>query len=202
MRMLYGLDRLPGTLSADDPRLPAVELGAAPLRLNTVPLPPDAWGTGAADHAARMAALRTWLLASCGDYNEASRRGVTRYLDAVAAHVARHRDVLSRRSGAVPRAVSHARLVLVGVRPLPRAWWRRDGAWVRADLAFWDGGDGRSEARRGISPPATFPSRSSTSGRRDPAGQPIPALPPRGCAGFAQTVVSMIYSPPTKRSTA
>src|SRR5450759_2646099 len=95
MRILFGLDRLPSTLAADDARLPAVDLGPAPLRLNSRPLPADAWDAGVADHAARMAAVRSWLLASCGDYNEALRLGVIHYLDAVAAHVARHRDTLT-----------------------------------------------------------------------------------------------------------
>ena len=84
-RILYGLDRVPATIAAEDNRLPGVDLSPAPLRLNSVPLPAAAWDTGAGDHAARIAAVRSWLLAGCGDYNEALRRGITRYLDAVEA---------------------------------------------------------------------------------------------------------------------
>jgi hypothetical protein len=139
LRILYGLDRLPSTLSADDPRLPAVNLSATPLRLNSLALPAEAWDAGALDHAARMAAVRTWLLAGCGDYNAALRRGVTQYLDAIESHVARHGDALSAgltRFHGLYRAQDWCWSAL---RPLPRCWWQRDGAWVRADLAFWDG---------------------------------------------------------------
>lgn len=143
-RILFGLDRLPGTLAADDARLPAVAVGAVPLRLNSLPLPADAWEAGAseagaADHAARMAAVRSWLLAGCGDYNAALRRGVTRYLDAVAAHVEAHRDALAaglRRFHGLYRVEDWCWSAL---RPLPRAWWCQDGAWAHADLAFWNG---------------------------------------------------------------
>jgi hypothetical protein len=140
-RILYGLDRLPSTLAADDPRLPAVDLGAAPLRLNSLPLPPDAWGAGEADHAARMAAMRSWLLSACGDYNEALRRGVVRYLDAVAAHVARNRDTLAAGLARFQGLYRVEDWCWSALRPLPRAWWQQDGAWVRADLAFWNGNE-------------------------------------------------------------
>lgn len=139
LRLLYGLDRLPGTLAADDPRLPAVDLGAAPLRLNSVPLPPAAWGSGGADHAARMMAMRSWLLAACGDYNGALRRAVGRYLDAVAAHVEHHRDALAAGLAPFQGLYRVEDWCWSAPRPLPRAWWRRDGAWQRADLAFWNG---------------------------------------------------------------
>jgi hypothetical protein len=139
-RILYGLDRLPGTLAADDDRLPAVDLGASPLRLNSKPLPVAAWGdAGQPDHAARMAAVRSWLLASCGHYNEGLRRGITRYLDAVADHVRLHHDDL-----AIGLARFHGLYRVEdwcwsALRPLPRAWWRQDCVWMRAELAFWDG---------------------------------------------------------------
>jgi hypothetical protein len=139
MRMLYGLDRLPTTLSADDPRLPAVDLGAAPLRLNSVALPTDAWGTGGTDHVARMAAIRVWLLTGCGDYNEASRRAVARYLDAIAAHVTLHHDALAGGLARFHGLYQPHDWCWSALRPLPRAWWQRDGVWTRADLAFWDG---------------------------------------------------------------
>jgi hypothetical protein len=139
LRLLYGLDRLPSTLAADDARLPAVDLGTAPLRLNSVPLPAAAWGAGGADHAARIVAVRSWLLASCGDYNGALRRGITHYLDAVAAHVTHHRDILATGLAPFQGLYRVEDWCWSALRPLPRAWWQRDGAWQRADLAFWNG---------------------------------------------------------------
>ena len=120
-------------------RLPAVDLGAAPLRLNSVPLPAAAWGSGGADHAARMVAMRSWLLAVCGDYNGALRRGVGRYLDAVAAHVEHHRDALAAGLAPFHGLYRVEDWCWSALRPLPRAWWQQDGAWQRADLAFWNG---------------------------------------------------------------
>jgi hypothetical protein len=141
-RILYGLDRLPATLSADDARLPGVDAGAAPLRLNSVPLPADAWdAAGGGDHAARMDAVRSWLLGACGDYNAALRRGVTRYLDAVEAHVAPHRDALASGLARFHGLYRPEDWCWSALRPLPRAWWRQNGEWTRADLAFWDGNE-------------------------------------------------------------
>lgn len=139
LRILYGLDRLPATLSVDDVRLPAAELGSAPLRLNSLPLPVEAWEAGWADHAARMAAVRSWLLAGCGDYNAALRRAVTQYLDAVAAHVLQHGDALAAGLAQFHGLYQPQDWCWSALRPLPRAWWQQDGAWLRADLAFWDG---------------------------------------------------------------
>jgi len=138
-RILYGLDRLPSTLAADDERLPAVDPGLAPLRLNSVPMPVAAWNAGEAGHAARMAAMRSWLHASCGDYNQALRRGVSNYLEAVTVHVTRHRDALTAGLTRFHGLYQPEDWCWSALRPLPRAWWRRDGDWVRADLAFWDG---------------------------------------------------------------
>jgi hypothetical protein len=139
LRILYGLDRLPATLSADDVRLPAVQPGAAPLRLNSMPLPVEAWAAGWADHAARMMAVRFWLLAGCGDYNVALRRGMTQYLDAVEVHVAQHGDALAAELAQFQGLYRPQDWCWSALRPLPRAWWRQDGAWLHADLAFWDG---------------------------------------------------------------
>lgn len=143
LRILYGLDRLPSTLAADDDRLPAVDLGAAPLRLNSVPLPVAAWDAAAgdhpADHAARMAAVRSWLLAGCGDYNQVLRQGITHYLDAIAAHATHHRDALAAGLARFHGLYRVEDWCWSALRPMPRAWWHQDGAWMRADLAFWDG---------------------------------------------------------------
>jgi hypothetical protein len=140
LRILYGLDHLPSTLAVDDPRLPGVNPGPAPLRLNSVPLPIAVQADHpASDHAARMATVLAWLLAGCGDYNEPLRRGVTHYLDAIAAHVTHHRDILAvglARFGGLYRPEDWFWSAL---RPLPRAWWRQDGALLHADLAFWNG---------------------------------------------------------------
>jgi hypothetical protein len=138
-RILHGLDRLPTTLADDDARLPAIDLDAAPLRLNSLPLPVAAWGAGEADHAARMLAMRSWLLASCGDYNVALRRGVTGYLDAIAAHVTHHRDDLATSLTRFHGLYQVDDWCWSALRPFPRAWWRQDGTWVHADLAFWTG---------------------------------------------------------------
>jgi len=138
-RILYGLDRLPSTLASDDARLPAVDLGATPLRLNTVPLPVDAWDAGGADHTARIRAVRSWLLAACGDYNGALRHAVARYLDAIADHVARHHEALAADLARYHGLFRPEDWIWSALRPLPRAWWQQNGAWLRADLAFWDG---------------------------------------------------------------
>jgi hypothetical protein len=139
LRILFGLDRLPTTLAADDVRLPAVHAGAASLRLNSLPLPLEAWDAGLADHASRMAAVRSWLLAGCGDYNAALRRGVTQYLDAIESHVAQHGDALAAELAQFHGLYRPQDWCWSALRPLPRAWWQQDGNWAHADLAFWDG---------------------------------------------------------------
>jgi hypothetical protein len=137
MRVLYGIERVPATMPADDPRLPSLELGTEPLRLNTVPIPRDAWGADVASHAGRMAAVEAWLLAQCGDYNKALRRAVSQTLvmmqnaldlPAITAEFARFDGLYQPQD----RFWSN-------LRPLPRAWFQRDGVWQRADLAMWDG---------------------------------------------------------------
>ena len=110
-----------------------------PLRLNSEPLPPDAWDAGAVDHVSRMAAVRTWLLAGCGDYNEPLRRGVGHYLDAIAAHVEQHRQELAADLARFHGLYQVEDWCWSALRPLPRAWWRQNDTWVRADLAFWTG---------------------------------------------------------------
>jgi hypothetical protein len=136
-RILYGLDRLPATLPLDDPRLPAIDLDTAPLRLNSHPLPLDAWGDAAAGHTGRVEAMRAWLLTASGDYNGALRRGVTRYLDLVAAHIEDHRHELAADLARYHGLYQPEDWFWSALRPLPRAWWRQS----RADLAFWDGSE-------------------------------------------------------------
>ncbi len=134
-RILYGLDRLPVTLATDDPRLPAVDLNPTPLRLNSLPLPIVAGD----DHASRTQTMRAWLLAHCGDYNATLHRGVTHYLAAIAAHVTLHRDTLAAGLTQFHGLYQPEDWCWSALRPLPRAWWRQDDTWARADLAFWDG---------------------------------------------------------------
>jgi hypothetical protein len=138
-RILYGIDRLPATLSPDDPRLPAISVDASPLRLNSLPLPLDAWGDGADGHAARVTATHAWLLAACGDYNGALRRDVARYLDLVAGHIEDHRDELTAGLARFHGLYQPEDWFWSALRPLPRAWWWRDGEPAHADLSFWDG---------------------------------------------------------------
>jgi hypothetical protein len=138
-RLLYGLQRLPTTLAADDPRLPAVNAGETPLRLNSVPLPAAAWGSGTPDHAVRMTAMQSWLLDSCGDYDAGLRRAVTRYLDAVATHIQQHHNALAALLAPFDGLYRVEDWCWSALRPLPRAWWQQNGAWQCSDLAFWDG---------------------------------------------------------------
>ena len=137
MRVLYGLDRIPSSLSPDDPRLPSLVLGAEKLRLNTIPLPWAAWSEVAQD--AHWVASEAWLLAQCGDYNKGLRRAVTRYLAEVAAHIQVNRPSLESGLAAYGGLYCPEDWRWSALRPLPRAWWQEDGTWRRADIAFWDG---------------------------------------------------------------
>ena len=137
MRVLYGIERVPASMPTDDPRLPAVMLGPAPLRLNTIPIPRDAWGVDVASHQGRTTALEEWLHAQCGNYNNTLRRAVSQTLammrdamdlPAIATELARFDGLYQPQD----RFWS-------SLRPLPRAWFVHDGAWHRVDLAMWDG---------------------------------------------------------------
>ncbi len=135
MRVLYGLERVPQSVDVD--RLPSVELGAAPLRLNSVPVPPVVLAGVGPGHAGRVLAARAWLHAACGDYARARRRWVDGYLDwaeaalagaalAGAAGLEGFRDVYALEDW-----------VWSALRPLPRAWL--PGAEGYVDFALWDG---------------------------------------------------------------
>ncbi len=139
MRALFGLERVPRSLAADDPRLPAVELGPEMLRMNAIPLPVEAWGGDVGSHAGRRAAYTAWLVAQAGDYNAALRRALLRYLDAIdeallAAEAELAMD-LARFDGLFQRQDRF----WSAPRPLVRAWWREGDAWLGADVAVWDG---------------------------------------------------------------
>jgi hypothetical protein len=131
-----------------------------------------------------MAAMRTWLLAGCGDYNQALQRGITRYLDAIAAHVAHHRGDLSAALTRFHGLYRPEDLCWSALRPLPRAWWRGDGVWQHAELAFWNG-DAVIAMR-----PSDFDAGALTPGLQHFwAGEILPVSPFR--REFPQTVISM-----------
>lgn len=130
MRVLYGLERLPHSVDAS--HLPGVELGAAALRLNSMPVPPVVLAGVGTGHAGRMSAVRAWLHAGCGDYGRARRRWVDAYLGwaelalAGATGLERFRGVYAVEDW-----------VWSAPRPLPRAWV--PGATGFVDFALWDG---------------------------------------------------------------
>jgi len=136
VRLLFGLETLPR--DPDNPRLPSVTVGAAILRLNSEPLPADL-APVEPSHAARLAALRDWLLAQCGDYAVHRRRFVARYLDWVAARIAAHRPELQQRLACFDGLYAPEDFLWSAPRPLPRAWLESDGQWQRLDMLFWDG---------------------------------------------------------------
>ncbi|MGH7040796.1 MAG: hypothetical protein ACREFY_01530 [Acetobacteraceae bacterium] len=124
-RILFGLDRLPRTMEPDDPRLPGVPATGGVLRLNTEPLPAGAMvGTmaTAADHAARLAAMRRWLEGLCGDYAPARRRFVAVYCDLLAAAIAAHRAELAAGLARFDGLYAPEDWLWSAPRPLPRAW--------------------------------------------------------------------------------
>ena len=137
-RILFGLDRVPRALSPDDPRLPGAMVDAAPLRLNTEPLPPDAM-PAASGHAARMAAMQQFLLGLCGDYAPRRVRFMTAYLEAVAAHLAAYRDELADGLRRYHRLYAPEDWFWSALRPLPRAWLRTETGTAGVEVAFWDG---------------------------------------------------------------
>ena len=139
MRLLFGLDRVPSRLPFDHPRLPGVDVGSAPLRLNTVPLPPAVLGDAGDGHAARLSAMQAWLQSQCGDYAVAERRFMATYLIAVAQHIDAHRDALTAVLQPFGGLYAAEDWVWSAPRPLPRAWALVDGSPVSLGTVFWDG---------------------------------------------------------------
>ncbi|GAC1347191.1 MAG: hypothetical protein NVSMB18_31440 [Acetobacteraceae bacterium] len=135
MRLLYGMERLPRSLDLNDKRLPAVELGSAPLRLNSEPVPAAVLESAGEGHAARVAALTAWLQSLAGDYAVARRGFVAGYMDVLAAEVDRHRAALTAGLARYDGLYAPEDWIWSALRPLPRAWL--DGE--RIDVAFWDG---------------------------------------------------------------
>jgi len=139
LRIPFAMDRLPRALSPDDPRLPGVTVGAQPLRLNTEPLPAEAMAEAIGGHAARVTAMRSYLHSLCGDYASLRLRFVDAYLESLAAHIDAHRQELSRQLQTYDGLYVPEDWMWSALRPLPRAWLRRDAGMVMADFAFWDG---------------------------------------------------------------
>lgn len=134
MRLLYGLERLPTTLSPDDPRLPAVTVGQGPLRLHSVAAPQSAWPERL-DFASCWAAYGAWLQSACGAYRLAPRRFIESYLALVAAQVQAHRAELEEGLARYDGLYRATDWCWSAWRPLPLAW----GPEGRVDMAFWTG---------------------------------------------------------------
>jgi hypothetical protein len=138
-RIPFGLDRLPRSISIDDPRLPTAPAGAGPLRLNTEPLPQAAMPEAASDHPARTAAAIDWLGSLCGDYAPARRRFVTTYFAFLAEQLDTHRAALIAELARYDGLYTADDWLWSALRPLPRAWLFGPEGPVPAEIAFWDG---------------------------------------------------------------
>ncbi len=138
-RIPFGLDRLPRTMWADDPRLPGVTVDGTMLRLNSEALPAEAMASGAGDHAARVVAMKQFLRGLCGDYAPQRVRFVERYIDCMAAHLDAHRDELARGVLRYDGLYAPEDWLWSAPRPLPRAWVMGEAGVGVVDVAFWDG---------------------------------------------------------------
>jgi hypothetical protein len=138
-RIPFGLDRLPRSISIDDPRLPTAPVGPSPLRLNTEPLPQDVMPEATTHHAARIAAAIDWLVSLCGDYAPARRRFVTIYLAFLAAQLDTHRATLDAELARYDGLYAVDDWLWSAPRPLPRAWLDGPDGLIPAEIAFWDG---------------------------------------------------------------
>jgi len=139
LRIPFGLDRLPRTTGPDDPRLPAVVVGAQRLRLNTEPLPPAAMAQATPDHATRVASVVQWLSAACGQYAPQRQRFIEAYFRALADHLQAHRDELAEALRPFDGLFAPEDWIWSALRPLPRAWLPTAGRFLPCDIAFWDG---------------------------------------------------------------
>lgn len=135
-RILYGLDRLPRGMAPDDPRLPGVAEAGGLLRLNTIPLPRAVQAEAAPTHPARIAAMRSWLEDSCGDYARTRRAFVAAYLDLIAEQIARHRPALEAGLARFGGLYAPEDWFWSAPRPLPRAWLPSPSGPVFAEIAF------------------------------------------------------------------
>ena len=135
-RILYGLDRLPRGIAPDDPRLPGVPEAGGVLRLNSIALPRAIQAGAGPTHSARIAAMRSWLEDSCGDYARSRRAFVAAYLDLIAARIPRHRPALEAGLARFGGLYTPEDWFWSAPRPLPRAWLPSPSGPVFAEIAF------------------------------------------------------------------
>lgn len=138
-RIPFGLDRLPRTTNADDPRLPGVVVDADKLRLNSEALPAEAMAAASPDHAARVATILRWLSAQCGDYAAQRQRFIAVYFHGIAAHLHAHRDELAAAVQRYDGLYALDDWLWSALRPLPRAWLTAGDRLLPCDIAFWPG---------------------------------------------------------------
>ena len=130
------MDRPPRGVAWDDPRLPGLTLGPAPLRLNSMPVPP-VLVDGGTDRATRPASVLAWLEAGCGEYAKRRRRFMADYLRFVAQAIAG--PELDARVARFAGLYPVEDWSWSALRPLPRAWLDAPAGPVMADILFWDG---------------------------------------------------------------
>ena len=135
-RVLWGVDRPPAGVAWDNPRLPGLTLGPAPLRLNTLPVPP-ALVDGGTERASRPGAVLAWLQAGCGEYARPRRRFMADYLAWAARAVAG--PALDARVARFAGLFAPEDWAWSVLRPLPRAWLAGPDGPMGADILFWDG---------------------------------------------------------------
>lgn len=134
MRIPFGVDRLPRDFT-----LRCVEVGDAPLRLNSEPVPAEVMPLATGDHTARVAAAIEWLEGLCGDYAPLRRQFITGYFRFLAAEVEAHRAALEERLRPYDGLYAPDDYLWSALRPLPRGWVPVDAGFLPADFVFWDG---------------------------------------------------------------
>jgi hypothetical protein len=139
LRIPFGLERLPRTTDANDPRLPGTVVSTYKLRLNSEPLPQDVVTQASTDHAARIDTVTRWLAGLCGDYNQNRPRFIAAYFRSIIAHLNTHGDELVERLRRYDGLFQPHDWLWSSLRPLPRAWLPVEGRLLNCDFAFWDG---------------------------------------------------------------
>ena len=136
-RIPFGLDRLPGALEPDDPRLPAAEVGAGTLRLNSEPLPPAVLAAAGEGHDGRVAALLAWLEAGCGDYARPLVDFMRSYVGFLETALAARHEELAATLARFDGLYAPRDWLWSAPRPLPRAWLPTPEGPRKARVAFW-----------------------------------------------------------------
>jgi hypothetical protein len=139
VRIPFGLERLPRTTDANDPRLPGVMVNADKLRLNSEPLPQDAVTLASTDHATRIETVIRWLDGLCGDYNPNRQRFIAAYFRSITAHLNAYDEELVERLRRYDGLFQPHDWLWSALRPLPRAWLPAEGKLLPCDFAFCDG---------------------------------------------------------------